>query len=350
MVDQRVTSPARLRLSHDALISNWQWLAKTSGAAACGAAIKANGYGLGALEVMARLQKAGCRDFFVATWAEAQQVEQELTGQATLSVLHGVRPDDMIAALSSRARPVLSSPEQIARWREATDLPCDVMVDTGMNRLGVSCMDALSGLLDGLNIQTIMSHLASADEDCPQNDVQRTQFAAVQAAFPDARASLANSAGICLGASFHLDLTRPGLSIYGGIARPEAQGNIRQLVMPEAEILQIRTVRAGEPVGYNATWRAPREQRIAIVNLGYADGYSRAFSDVGSARFQDANLKVIGRVSMDLIALALPEGCAARSGDFVRFDFDLSEMSRRTGVSPYELLTSLGSRYDRIWV
>jgi alanine racemase len=194
-----------------------------------------------------------------------------------------------------------------------------------------------------------MSHLASADEESPQNDVQRTQFLAVSAAFPSARASLANSAGICLGTPFHLGLTRPGLSIYGGIARSEGQGNIQQVVTPEAEILQIRTVKSGDPVGYNATWRAPNDQRVAIVNLGYADGYSRAFSGLGKAKFQDANLPVIGRVSMDLIALALPQECAVREGDFVQFDFNLTEMSQRTGISPYELLTSMGQRYDRIW-
>ena len=185
--------PLRLTLDGGALISNWRWLAAMSGGAACGAAVKADGYGLGAREAVARLKAAGCRDFFVATWAEAEALGPwHGDGAGALSVLHGVAGDDMAAALASSARPVLNSPEQVARWR-GTGRPCDVMVDTGMSRLGVSAADVAGGLLDGLAIETLMSHLACADEDSPANAAQRDSFVAVAGKVTAKRLSLATA-------------------------------------------------------------------------------------------------------------------------------------------------------------
>jgi len=169
----------RLRLDGNALQSNWRWLHRRAGASA-GAAVKADGYGLGAREVTRLLSEVGCRDFFVSTWAEAADLGGLPEG-VQLSVLHGVGPDDVGAALASEARPVLNTAEQVARWKEiAPDRPCDVMIDTGMNRLGLRVEEAQ--LLDGLAIETLMSHLACADEDSPMNAVQRDRFAAVAAA------------------------------------------------------------------------------------------------------------------------------------------------------------------------
>jgi alanine racemase len=345
-----IESPLRLRLDGAALVANWRWLAAQSGKAACGAAIKADGYGLGARTVMARLADAGCRDFFVATWAEAAALTA-LPAGTSLSVLHGVRDADMAAAMTLPARPVLNSLEQVQRWRAAgAGRPCDIMVDTGINRLGISPADVLDGALDGLAVETLMSHLASADEDVAQNAAQRAAFAALGGRTRARRMSLANSAGICLGADFAFDLTRPGLALYGGIARAECAGFIRPVAQPQTQVLQLRTIGAGDSVGYNATFTASAPVRLAIVNLGYADGYLRVFSGgKGAARFAGQALPVIGRVSMDLVALAVPDGCDLADGDWVDMDFDLSRASAASGLSQYELLTCLGQRYDRIW-
>lgn len=346
-----IIAPLRLSLSIDALQSNWRWLATQSGSAACGAAVKANAYGLGARGVVKHLQSAGCRDFLVATWAEAADVLPQLSGESSLSVLHGVRAQDMASATTSNARPVLNSIEQVARWRQGGEgRPCDVMVDTGMNRLGLTMEEALSGALDGLAIHTLMSHLASADEDVPQNAEQLARFEAVKAGVTADRYSLANSAGICLGADYAFDLTRPGLALYGGIARDACLGHIRQVVFPEVQVLQTRLVKAGAPVGYNATYISTHDQRVAIINLGYADGYLRCFSGgKGGAHFEGQALQLVGRVSMDLVALAIPDGCAVAEGDWVAMDYDLPATAAASGLSQYELLTGLGARYDRIW-
>jgi alanine racemase len=336
-----------LRLDGAALIENWRWLAAQSGQAACGAAIKADGYGLGASTVLSLLAGAGCRDFFVATWAEAEALGPLPEG-VSLSVLHGVRADDMAYALASTARPTLNTREQLIRWRDAGGGPCDVMVDTGMNRLGLCAADIGAGITAGLQIETLMSHLASADEDATLNETQCIAFSALAGKTRARRMSLANSAGICLGDLYAFDLTRPGLALYGGVPRPEAIGHIRQVASLEAQVLQRRTLMPGMSIGYNATFTATQETEVAILNLGYADGYLRAFSGgIGSAF--GGLCPVLGRVSMDLTALDVSARAELAEGDWVPLDYDLASASASSGLSQYELLTLMGARHDRIW-
>lgn len=342
-----MNAPLRLRLDAAALVENWHTLAGLSGGAACGAAVKADGYGLGAREVVARLAAAGCRDFLVATWAEAAALAPL---GVTLSVLHGVRADDMAMARAlPGARPVLNSPAQVARWRAAGGGPCDVMIDTGMNRLGLTAAEAGSGLLDGLVIDTVMSHLASADDDPVLSARQRDRFVAATDSVAAARRSLANSAGIALGQDYGFDLTRPGLALYGGVPHPALAGRIRQVAVPEAQILMCRRLQAGDTVGYNATFTARGDMVIAIANIGYADGYWRGFSGRGTARAGGAALPILGRVSMDLIAIDIAAAPSLCEGDWIALDYALPEASARSGMSQYELLTGLGARFDRAW-
>ena len=346
MID--IASPLRLRIDSAALVSNWRWLAAQSDAA-CGAAIKADGYGLGARGVMKHLAAAGCRDFFVATWAEAAAL-MPLAGDVSLSVLHGVGASDMVAARTLPARPVLNSLDQVARWREGGEgRACDVMVDTGMNRLGLRPEEALGGALDGLVIETLLSHLASADEDSEQNARQLAAFRALRQQIPARRYSLANSAGICLGADYGFDLTRPGLALYGGVPRPEMAAHLRQVAYPESRVLQVRNVRAGETVGYGATWTAPVDSPIAVANLGYADGYLRCHAGTGAGTCRGAAVLLVGRVSMDLTAFYAGSAEIAE-GDWIAFDYDLPVAAARSGLSQYELLTGLGHRFERYWL
>ena len=337
----------RLRLDSSALQNNWRWLQRVAGVRA-GAAVKADGYGLGAREATQFLAEAGCRDFFVSTWAEAEALGPLPEG-TELSVLHGVGPEDLGAALAGIARPVLNTPEQVARWKEAaSERPCDVMVDTGMNRLGLRSDEI--GLLDGLEINTLHSHLACADEDSPMNAVQRDRFAAVASTVKAGRYALANSAGICLGHDYSFDLVRPGLALYGGIPREEAIGYIAQVAFPEAEVVQRRIIRAGETCGYGATWTASSDTEVAIVNIGYADGYLRCFAGKGAAIVGGRTLPLIGRVSMDLIALDATAAPNLAEGDWVTLDYELPVASEASGLSQYELLTGLSERLERYWI
>ncbi|MFC3712650.1 alanine racemase [Sphingoaurantiacus capsulatus] len=336
-------APLRLTIDLDALAHNWRWFARASAPAACGAAVKADAYGVGAKAVVERLAAEGCRDFFVATWSEAAGL-LPLPAGATLRILHGVLPDDLAFAVASDAIPMLVSAEQVARWRDAAPgRRCDVMVDTGMNRLGLG-LDELAAL-DGLAIDTLHSHLACADE--PGHPMNVRQLAAFRALdVPARQRSFANSAGVCEGAAYHFDLTRPGLGLYGGVPHPAAAGQLRQVVRAEAQVVQTRTLKAGEAIGYNRTFAAKADTQVAILNLGYADGYLRAFSGVGQALAGGAALPVLGRVSMDLTAIDA-SGAALTEGDWVEVDFDLPRASAASGLSQYELLTCLGARYQR---
>jgi len=336
--------PLRLRCDTSALLANYRTLERTAGVAT-GAAIKAEAYGLGAGAVARHLLGAGCRDFFVSTWAEASLLGDIPRKQ--LAVLHGLGVDDQPL---DGVRPVLISVEQVARWRSSSrgESPCDVMVDTGMNRLGLRT-DELAACA-GLTIHTLHSHLACADEDHPLNERQLQRFREICEMVEAQRYSLANSAGVFLGHEYAFDLVRPGLALYGGIPRREAAGRIRQVVVPQAQVVQVRQVLAGESVGYGATFSAAADTRIAVINIGYADGYWRAFSSRGQASFGSAVLPVVGRVSMDLVALDAGATPELREGDWVDLSFDLPSSAELTGLSQYELLTHLGSRFCRDWI
>jgi alanine racemase len=341
-------APLRLYLDGEALVSNWRWLAAQSGKAACGAAIKADGYGLGAREVVKRLSAAGCKDFFVAHWGEAAAIA-DLVPPTQISVLNGFDADDPEAVLGIGATPVLNTPQQVACWRAAGGGRCHVMLDSGINRLGIGPEQLNTELFNGLSIDLLLSHLASADEDVPQNGAQLRQFLEMVQGIKATRRSFANSAGIMLGADYHFDLTRPGLSLYGGIARQEMVDSIKQVARPMASVLQLRQLDAEALVGYNATFTCPRAMRVATLAIGYADGYWRGFSGKGTVRFDGQTLPVIGRVSMDLLLVDADLAPQLAEGDWVEVDYDLPAASRLSGMSQYELLTGIGQRSERIW-
>ena len=334
--------PAPLRLTVDtaALAANWRWLSARGGVAA-GAAVKADGYGLGAREVVAVLARAGTTEFFVATWAEAAALLPMPPG-TRLAVLHGLMPGETPLP---GVVPVLNTPAQVARWVAGGGGVCDLMVDTGINRLGLAPAD-LAGLPAGLAVDVLHSHLACADDPAhPLNRLQLGRFVAARAAVPHRRAALANTAGVCLGSDYAFDLTRPGIGLYGG-SYPAAAGGLQPVVSIAARVVQVRDVGIGESFGYGATWTAPRPSRIAVAGIGYADGYRRAFSGVGRADVDGQPCPVIGRVSMDLTGVDVT-GHDVAEGDWLRFDFDLAAASAATGIAQYELLTGLGHRYER---
>lgn len=344
-----IPSPLRLRLDGDALVHNWRTLDEMSGRAVAGAAVKANGYGLGAREVVARLSAAGCRNFFVAHWREAAEIA-DLVPPASISVLNGVLPEEVSAARRIGAKPVINSMDQLATWQASGGGRCDLMFDSGMNRLGIEDHRAGAVAAMSLDVDTVMSHLASADEDVPQNAHQLARFQAVASHFPNARKSLANSAGIALGTDYHFDLTRPGLSLYGGIQRKQLEECIRQVAYPEARVLQVRDLQPGDKVGYNATFTADRPMHAAILSLGYADGYRRAFSNAGSFWIGGVEARVLGRISMDLAIIALPDDEQWVAEPWAGAVYRLCEAQEQSGLSQYELLTALGERFDRHWM
>jgi len=339
----------RMTLSRKALADNWRALDRLSGRATTGAAVKADGYGLGAVETVKTLRKAGCKEFFVAHWEEAEVVLPVLNG-ANLSVLHGISPADIPLAKTLHATPVLNSALQIRRWQEMGGGRCHVMIDTGMNRLGLSPHDVDAQLFEGLDIDLCLTHLACADEDSTHNNRQLALFNAVRGAVNARRFSMANSAGVMLGEDYHFDCTRPGLSLYGGIARLELAEHITNVLTIEARVLQTRKVGAGDHIGYGATFTAQQPMQTATIAVGYADGYHRAFAGIGSFTHEGRLLPLLGRVSMDLVCVDITNAPDLAEGDWVTCDYDLHRAEQLTGISQYEHLTQLGSRLERRWV
>ena len=341
---------ARLTVDTAALVANWRLFASASGPADCGAAVKADGYGLGARPVADALVAAGCRDLFVAHWHEVAALAG-LSASVRVAVLHGVGPAEMPVALAAAAVPVLVTAAQVAAWKPS-GRPCDVMVDTGLNRLGLSPAEALSGLLEGLQLDTLHSHLACADTTAhPLNERQRALFADLAVRIPARRHALANSGGIGLGAGYHFGLTRPGIGLYGGGPAP-AGARLARVAGLSARILQLRDVAPGQTIGYGATFTAVRPTRLAVVALGYADGYPRSMSNRGAALVGELRCPGVGRVSMDLAAFDVTDvvdPAALVENAFLDIDFDLTATAAASGRTEYELLTGLGARYARIY-
>ena len=339
--------PLRLHLSGDALVANWRFL-QGQGSATCGAAVKANGYGLGARDVVARLRDAGCRDFFVAHWQEAAAIA-DLVPPEWISVLNGIEASDIPLVCQLGAIPVLNTPKQIAMWRAAGGGTCHVMVDTGINRLGIGPEQFSPELVEGLDIDVVMSHLASADQDSAQNARQLGLFNELSRRIAAKRRSFANSAGIMLGADYHFDLTRPGIGLYGGIERAKMAGRIVPVLHVASRILQVRYLRAGEAVGYGATHVCDKPTVLATAAMGYADGYLRSFAGSGTVYAGETALPVIGRISMDLITIDASACPSLAEGDWVTLPYDLAALAVQSGLSQYELITGLGQRSKRIW-
>lgn len=334
----------RLRLDEAALATNWRTLDAMSGAARAGAAVKADCYGLGVERCLPVLREAGCRDFFVAHWSEVEAVLAHVP-PAQLSVLHGVLDAAQAAyARATGVRPVIDSLHQARVWCESGGGRCDLMVDTGINRLGIAPEELADPLIQSLDIEMLMSHLACADEDSAMNARQLAAFRAAIPLVAHREASLANSAGIALGRDYHGDLTRPGLALYGGVPRSEFAETIRQVASPEAALLQVRDVPAGASVGYNATFTAPAPMRVGVVSLGYADGVLRSW---GGAHFAhgERRLPILGKVSMDMMVLDLAQAPDLVEGDWVSLPYHLPDAARQTSLSQYELLTILGDRF-----
>jgi alanine racemase len=341
------SSPLRLHLDGAALVANWRYM-QSQGNAACGAAVKANGYGLGARQVVARLRDAGCRNFFVAHWGEALEIA-DLVPPEWIAVLNGIEAREIPAIKQLGAIPVLNTPHQLALWKASGGGTCHVMVDTGINRLGIGPEHVSDALFAGLDIDLLISHLASADEDSPQNAAQLDRFQQLSKLVTANRYSLANSAGVFLGPDYHFDLVRPGLALYGGVTRPEMEAAIKPVVKLAARILQTRWLQAGDSVGYNATYICSSPTQVATISIGYADGYLRSFGGVGLLDLNGKSVPVIGRVSMDLVTVDITSISDAIEGDWIDVNYNLAKNAKLTGLSQYELLTNLGKRFEYIW-
>ncbi|UVC10613.1 alanine racemase [Rhizobium sp. TH2] len=361
-------APARLTVDTGAIAANWRMLAERSGRAETSAVLKADAYGLGAAPVAQALSGAGCRTFFVATVTEGAELRSTLP-DARIFVLSGLWAGWEDQCFANGLIPVIASVEQFDFFQGlGRTHPHALYVDTGMNRLGVHPEEAARLSTSGVAAPVmLMSHLACSDEPThPLNRQQLESFRTVSRLFPGVESSLSSSAGIFLGSGYHFDLTRPGIALYGGESVCGVANPMRQVVTAEARILQIRDVTAGEKVSYGATQTLARDSRVAVVGAGYADGWHRSLSGSGVALRQAGSpgafgfvagqkVPVIGRVTMDLTMFDITDidKSHVKTGDYISLfgnGITLDEAARAAGTIGYELLTSLGRRYERRYV
>ncbi|MDX2275964.1 MAG: alanine racemase [Hyphomonadaceae bacterium] len=339
-----------MRVSTDAIVANWRWFQKRAPTAETSAVVKANAYGLGAVEAATALAKGGVRTFFTAACGEALEVRAALGAGPRIFVLNGVTPEDARELAAASLIPVLNSLDQIALWNAGA--PYALHVDTGMSRLGLAPAD-LSAAASALKSapQLVMSHLACAsDLGHEMNARQCAKFVAAAALFPKAPLSLAATAGALIGPDFHFDMIRPGVGLYGSGGLDADNPALSAAATIEAPILQLRDINAGETVGYGATYTAPKKVRCATVALGYADGYLRSLSGRGYGVLGGAKLPLLGRVSMDLVVLDVTDCAAARPGAWVEFlgpNAPLDELAQLAGTAPYEILTTFAGTVQR---
>ena len=352
-----------------AVESNWKKLAAMTLPVECAAVVKADGYGCGLEQVTAKLYKAGCKTFFVADLGEGRR-GRAVAPEAVIYVLNGVFPDTGRAFADANLRPVINSTTELAEWDAFVAINdwrggAALHVDTGMNRLGLPVEDgmAIASRMKSANhgITLLMSHLACAETpEHSLNEKQIRLFRELRIAYRGVPSSLANSSGIFLGGTVHCDVVRPGGALYGANPIPRKKNPMRPVVELKGRIVQVRQGKKGETVGYGAAFTIARPSRLAIVAVGYADGYVRA---AGAAKGKPAaelivagrRCPVVGRISMDLLAVDvsdLPDR-AARRGDFATLiggELSLETVAAASGTINYEVLTSLGRRYHRHYI
>jgi alanine racemase len=352
-----------------AIEANWKKLAGMSIPVECAAVVKGDAYGCGLEPIARKLAAAGCRTFFVADVAEGRKV-RAIAPDAAVYVLNGLMPGSAPSFARDDLRPVINSATELAEWDAFTATQnwrggAALHVDTGMNRLGISVDEAvaIASRVQSENhgFTLLMSHLACADTpNHPMNDKQVRLFREIRILYRGVPSSLANSSGIFLGGTLYCDLVRPGMALYGANPTPGKTNPMWPAVELKGRIIQVRSVAKGETVGYGATFTAARASRIAVVAVGYADGFLRS---AGAAKGKPAGEVIVagkrcpiaGRVSMDLTAVDvsdLPDG-KARRGDFATLigeGLSVDDLAAGMGTIGYEVLANLGRRYHRVYM
>ncbi|MFC0219256.1 alanine racemase [Pseudochelatococcus lubricantis] len=364
-------SAGLLEIDLAAIRSNYRLLQARLGQTQCAGVVKADAYGLGASRVAPELHAEGCRHFFVAHFDEALALRPVLPDDSTLYVLNGLTRDAVGACAQAAVVPVLNSADHLAAWRaEAARLgrilPAVVQIDTGMSRLGLAPAEVRTlaqnaRSFEGLDILFVMSHLACADEPArAANAEQLANFRAghdvlaSHSAFARARRCLANSSGIFLGRDYHFDMARPGAALYGINPLPGRPNPMRPVVRLHARVIQTRAIPRGVHVGYGYTFEAPAPVRVATLSVGYADGWLRSLGGRGTVYLDGHRLPILGRVSMDSISVdisSLPEGAVGTDArvELIGGHQSVDQVADAAGTIGYEILTSLGHRYRRIY-
>jgi alanine racemase len=342
---------SRLRVDLAALTANYRTYQEAGGTAReVGAVVKADAYGLGAHTVSSALAAAGCKRFFVATAVEGRQLRESLP-DATIYVFEGAHQANAGILVSAGLIPVINHAAQLQAWQAHRKLAIAVQVDTGMSRLGFT-PDVQPGVFEGFQINLLLTHFACADTpEHPLNKAQIQRFDAVAGQFPGVPTSIGNSAGWLLGTRFQGDVGRPGIGLYGANPYDSRDVALARVARFEGRVLQVRTVAAGQSIGYGATATAREDLTVAIVGVGYADGVPRKLSHRGCFAFKNQRCPILGRISMDLTAVDI-SACSEPPGldDWLECfgeEVSINEVAAWAETISYEVLTGIHPRVER---
>ena len=348
------------------LQQNWQILQDHAPTAECAAMVKADGYGLGVLELIQALHQQGCRTFYVATLEEAIQIREKLPQAFVYATTGPQTKEECEIFHTHNIAPVLNTLKEIELWKNHTSSHYEparagLHIDTGMHRYGLNLDQHKElinqGIFDSLHLTKIISHMASSEEDQNSyNEEQLQKFNEIAAFHPDQLKSFSNTSGIFLGPDFHFNEVRAGYGLYGGNPTPNKTNPLHTVAELTAPIIQISTVKQGRTIGYNQTFKTQEESRIATLRIGYADGLHRSLSNTGVVKIGDYTAPIVGRISMDLTTVDVSNippnelENLSHASIYASGDISIDEQAKRAGTNGYELLTSLGARIERNFI
>ncbi len=337
------------------------------------AIVKANAYGHGAVEIAQSLACQNIGQFAVASLDEG--IELRLAGLTASIVVLGALFEEQIADLiAHKLTPVVSDGRILptlakAVHSQSAPYPIHLKVETGMGRLGFSPEELLT-VLDNpllhspLKVEGLMTHLPDADgTDSTFTERQLGSFNALLEqirlrGFTVPLVHTANSAAIVRFPGAHFSLVRPGIMLYGYHTLPASipDPDLRPVLSLHTTVAQLRTIPQGSSVSYNGTFVAKRQTRIAVLPIGYADGYSRRLSHRGSVLIQGRRAPVVGLVCMDMIMVDVTDLAPLEVGETVTLigqqgeeSIWADEVASWIGTIPYEVLCGIGSRVPRIY-
>ena len=350
---------AILEIKTKNLIHNYKTLSTIASSSLAGATLKANAYGIGDLEIYKLLYKNNCRHFFFASLDEALTIRKKFR-KGNIYVFNGIEGLNFNIFKKFNIVPILNSRKELEKFVKNNGInkkiKIGLQVETGLNRLGISIKDLGSISTNKLDLQILISHLASSDElKNKYNQKQNNNFRLYFSLFKSIKyKSLVSSMGILLGKDFHYDLIRPGISIYGGHYNSKLKKRIMPVVTLKAKILQIKTLSKNEYVGYNQTYKTHDKIIIAILGIGYGDGISRILSNNGDAMYKNETFKIIGRISMDTITLDITKSKndiqIGQYCEIINTKNDIEKLAKKCGTISNEILTSISKRVKRVYI
>jgi alanine racemase len=322
--------------------------------------IKGDAYGVGVEAAVQALEPLEPWGYGIATVAEGEELRR-LGVTRSIVVFTPLLRHDLPRARTARLTPALGFPEEIEAWKQSGGGPWHLSIDTGMNRAGIPWREigSILNLIESFAPEGAFTHFHSAELDDGTLKEQEGRFRQAIAKLPSRPRLLhaANSAAIARQGRSAWDLVRPGIFLYGVGSGSSAAIQPESVVNLRAPIVEIRNLEAGDTVSYDATLRVDRSARIATLSVGYADGYPRSLSDGGSVLVGETLAPVAGRVTMDMTMIDVTT-VKCKVGDVVTLIgrameggtvLTVERVADDAGMSPYELLTGLRSRVERVY-